>query len=91
MCAIHFEVFFGLILDTIVLDESSVVVSTVLAGDPTELVDVAGGVERACRLELVPESSHFRLELVQTHPIGGVLQPGVFTTVGYRGLEPYDK
>ena len=68
------EVLLGLILDPTVFDESGVVVSTVLSGDPTKLVDVAGEVERACRLELVAKSSfHLRLELVQTHPVDGVL------------------
>ena len=76
------EVLLGFVLNTTILDEGGVVVSTILTGDPTELIDIAGEVERASRLELVPESLfNFRLEVLEPHPVNGILQPGILTTL----------
>jgi len=58
-------------------------VSTVLACDPTEFVDVAREFERAGGLEPIPKSLfNFRLELLEPHPVDSVLQPGVLTALG---------
>ena len=75
------EVLLGFVLYPTVLDEGSVVVSTILTGNPTKFVDVAREVERAGRLKVVPKSSlKFRLEFLDPHPINGVLQPSILAT-----------
>ena len=77
------EVLFRLVLHTAVLDEGSVVVSAIPTSDPTKFINIAGEVERASRLELVPQSSfNFRLEVLETHTINSVLEPCVLTTTG---------
>lgn len=75
------EVLLGFVLHPTVLDEGSVVVSTILTGNPTKFVDVAREVERAGGLKFVPKSSlKFRLEFLDPHPINGVLQPSILAT-----------
>ena len=68
------EALLGLVLHAAVLDEGSVVVSAIFAGDPTKFVDVACEVERASGLKLISKPSfNFRLEVFEPHPVNGVL------------------
>jgi hypothetical protein len=77
------EVLLRLVLHAAILDEGSVVVSTIIASDPAKFVDVTREVERASRLKPVPKSLlNFRQEVLEPHPVNGILQPSVFTTLG---------
>ena len=56
--------------------------STILAGDPTEFVDIAREVERMSGLKLIPKPLfNFCLEVLEPHPVNSVLQPGVFAAL----------
>jgi len=80
------EVLLGFVLYAAVLDEGSVVVLAIFAGDPTKFVDIACEVERASGLKLISKPSlDFRLEVLKPHPVNGVLQPGILTTVRVSG------
>ena len=77
------EVLLRFVLHTAVLDEGSVVVSTILTSDPTELVDIAGEFKRPSGLEAIPKSLfNFGLEVLEPHPVNSVLQPGVLAASG---------
>lgn len=76
------KVLLRFVLNAAVLDEGGVVVSTILTGDPAEFVDVAREVERASGLKPVPKSLlDFRLEVLEPHPVNGILQPSVLTAL----------
>ena len=76
------EVLLRFVLHAAILDEGSVVVSVILTGDPTEFVHIAREVECASGLKFVPKPLlNFRLEILESHPVNSVLQPGVLTTL----------
>ena len=82
------EVLLGLVLHATILDEGSVMVSAILASDPTKLVDITGKVKCASRLKLIPQSSfNFRLEVFESHAVNSVLQPGVLATIEASGYD----
>jgi len=51
------EVLLGFVLHAAVLDEGSIVVLAIFAGDPTKFVDVACEVERENGLKLISKTS----------------------------------
>ena len=76
------EVLLRFVLHAAVLDEGSVVVSAILTSNPTKFVNIAREVERASGLKLISKPLlNFRLEVLESHPVNSVLQPGVLTTL----------
>ena len=72
------EVLLGLVLDASVLDEAGEVVFPILAGDPTEVIDVFVERERTGRLELVSkELLDCRFEVVEAHAVDRVLETSI--------------
>ena len=83
------EVLLRLVLDTPVLDEAGEVVFAVLAGDPTEVVNVLVERERTRRLELITkELLDCRLEVVETHTVDRVLQASVLVANEVNNQQP---
>ena len=68
------EVLLRFVLHAAVLDEGSVVVSAIFAGNPTKFVNVAREVERSGGLKLIFKPLlNFCLEVLEPHPVNSVL------------------